>query len=73
MRLTTWCGSVIETRDYGPGIWFRWASGWLRAGWRPSAFRSRAAEREGHRSSRTRTWITLVAIAVLAIAYAVIV
>jgi hypothetical protein len=45
MRLTTWCGSVIDTRDRHWTIWFLWLQGWILAGWRPSAFRVRARER----------------------------
>lgn len=33
MRLTTWSGSVIETKDYGASVWWRWALGWVRRWW----------------------------------------
>lgn len=33
MKLRTWCGSVIETRDYDWSVWWRWAEGWLRSWW----------------------------------------
>jgi hypothetical protein len=46
MRLTTWCGSVIDTSERKWTIWLRWLEGWLRAGWRPLGIASRAKERQ---------------------------
>lgn len=45
MRLVTWCGDVIDTREYSWTIWFRWAIGWVRVGWTRDAAVWRANER----------------------------
>jgi hypothetical protein len=34
---TTWCGSYVDIR----GRFWPWLFGWIRGGWRPSAFRLR--------------------------------
>ncbi len=63
MKITTWCGSVIETQDYGWTVWLRWIQGWVTAGWRPFAFQCRARERErtgsGGAWGATLGWIAL--------------
>lgn len=35
MRLQTWCGSYIETRERPKSVWIHWALGWLRVIVRP--------------------------------------
>lgn len=34
---TTWCGSRVNVRE----LFWPWLFGWIRGGWRPSAFRMR--------------------------------
>lgn len=46
--VTTWCGSRIELR----GRFWQWLVGWIRGGWRPSAFRMRRDQREIERVSK---------------------
>lgn len=41
IMLTTWCGSRVDVR----GRFWRWAWGWISAGWRPGAFRMRREAR----------------------------
>jgi hypothetical protein len=30
VKLRTWSGSIIETKDYTIAVWWRWAMGWIR-------------------------------------------
>jgi hypothetical protein len=59
MRLTTWCGSVIETREYGRGIWLQWLEGWIRAGWRPIGIVCRARDRQTQTGRSYRVSVAL--------------
>lgn len=72
MRLTTWCGSVIETREYGRGVWLLWLQGWLRAGWRPLGIVCRARDRQVQSGRSYRVLVALETARVMAVVIGVL-